>query len=171
MKTFFLTIMMLIVSFAPAMAADSGLVRGDAWLKPAEAQYVCMMNNKAFNKPQIAIEVEGKTYYGCCPMCADKLKNDTSLRTATDPVSGKSVDKANAVIGADAYGMTYYFENKKNFDKFASGPMPTSDGHMGKMNMHDMKSGMMMQDGQVDAEKPADSQKPVETPENHEQHH
>lgn len=135
MKTFLLALMMALTTLAPAMAADTSHAHDSAWLKPTEAQYVCMMNNKVFDKPQIAIEVEGKTYYGCCPMCADKLKNDVSLLTATDPVSGKTVDKASAVIGADTQGMTYYFESKENLDKFASGPMPAMDGDM-EMNGH-----------------------------------
>ena len=139
MKTFFLGLMMALATFVPAMAADNGHSQGEAWLKPVEAQYVCMMNNKVFDKPQIAIEIEGKTYYGCCPMCADRLKNDVSLRTATDPVSGKQVDKASAVIGADTHGMTYYFENKENFDKFASGPIPEMKEHLDGMDMKGME--------------------------------
>ena len=136
MKTILLALVMALSAFAPAMAADTGHTHDATWLKSTEAQYVCMMNNKVFDKPQIAIEIEGKTYYGCCPMCADRLKNDVSLRTATDPVSGKQVDKASAVIGADTHGMTYYFESKENLDKFASGPMPAMVGGM-EMNGHD----------------------------------
>ena len=163
MKTFLMALMMALTTFVPAMAADTGHAHDGSWLKPAEAQYVCMMNNKMFDKPQIAIEVEGKTYYGCCPMCADKLKNDVSLRTATDPVSGESVDKASAVIGADTHGMTYYFESKENLDKFASGPMPEmKHEHMQGM---DMKDGMMMPEGQKEL---APSPK---NDENHQQHH
>lgn len=136
MKTILLALVMALSAFAPAMAGDTNPAHDGARLKSTEAQYVCMMNNKVFDKPQIAIEIEGKTYYGCCPMCADRLKNDVSLRTATDPVSGKQVDKASAVIGADTHGMTYYFESKENLDKFASGPMPAVDGGM-EMNGHD----------------------------------
>ena len=140
MKTILLALVMALSAFAPAMAADTNPAHDGAWLKPSEAQYVCMMNNKVFDKPQIAIEVEAKTYYGCCSMCADKLKNDVSLRTATDPVSGKQVDKASAVIGADTHGMTYYFESKENFDKFASGPMPEmKHENMDGMDMKGMK--------------------------------
>lgn len=132
MKKLLLTILMLFIT-VPAMAAESGHEHADSWLKPVEAQYVCMMNNRVFDKPQIAIEVEGKTYYGCCPMCADKLKNDASLRSATDPVSGNPVDKSSAVIGADPHGVTYYFENQENFHTHASGPMPEMRGHMDNM--------------------------------------
>ncbi|HBR67951.1 MAG TPA: hypothetical protein DEA55_01070 [Rhodospirillaceae bacterium] len=165
MKTFFLALMMALATFVPAMAADTGHSQGEAWLKPVEAQYVCMMNNKVFDKPQMAIQVEGKTYYGCCPMCKDMLEQDSEKRSAIDPVSGKKVDKATAVIGADTHGMTYYFESKENLDTFASRPMPeASNGTM----MHDM-GGMMMQHDQSDVKKsPAASAK---SGEDHKQHH
>ena len=135
MKTILLALMMVLTAFAPAMAAETSPAHDGAWLKPTEAQYVCMMNNKVFDKPQMAIQVEGKTYYGCCPMCKDMLEQDSEKRSAIDPVSGKKVDKATAVIGADTHGMTYYFESKENLDKFASGPMPAMDGGM-EMNGH-----------------------------------
>jgi YHS domain-containing protein len=169
MKKLLLTILMLFITI-PAIAAETGHEHSDSWLKPVEAQYVCMMNNKVFDKPQIAIEVEGKTYYGCCPMCADKLKNDAALRSATDPVSGKTVDKASAVIGADPHGMTYYFENEENFHKYASGPMPEmKHEHMEGMDMKG-DTGHMMEDHDKGRETatPAETQ---ETPENHEEHH
>lgn len=160
MKKLLLTILMLFIA-APAMAAESGHEHADSWLKPVEAQYVCMMNNKVFDKPQIAIEVEGKTYYGCCPMCADKLKGDPSLRSATDPVSGKQVDKSSAIIGADSHGMTYYFENEENFHTYASGPMP----EMKHEHMEGMDHSMM--DGH---EKGGEAAAPADTSQTHEGH-
>lgn len=122
MKSFFLALLLAVTTVAPAMAAE-------AWLKPVKAENICMMNDKAFDKPQRAVEVEGKTYYGCCPMCAEKLQKEAAMRTAKDPVSGKEVDKASAVIGADSEGKAYYFENEKNFKKFASGPAPSKTEH------------------------------------------
>lgn len=162
MKTFLLTLIMTLTAFIPAMA-DNGHAHDGAWLKPAEAQYVCMMNNKIFDKPQIAIEVEGKIYYGCCPMCADKLKNDVSLRTATDPASGKSVDKSSAFIGADRHGMTYYFENEENFHKYASGPMPEMK--------HEPMQGMDMKDGMMRQEDQKETAPSLKNDESHQQHH
>lgn len=88
------------------------------WLKPVPAKNVCMVNNKAFEQEQIAVSVGGKTYYGCCPMCKAMLENDPQARAAVDPVSGKTVDKSTAVIGADADGKTYYFESEDNLKKF-----------------------------------------------------
>jgi YHS domain-containing protein len=94
-----------------AQGDDSGLVQ-------VETKYVCMINNQRFDKEQIPVAVAGKTYYGCCEMCKAKLKNDPKSRMAVDPVSGKKVDKAKAVIGADAAGKVFYFENVQNLKKF-----------------------------------------------------
>ncbi|MFN3828326.1 MAG: hypothetical protein ACK4NR_11970 [Micavibrio sp.] len=129
MKTFLLSILMAFIAI-PAMAAEGEYQHSDSWLKPVEAKFVCMMNDKAFDKEQMAIEIEGKNYYGCCPMCKDMLSSDPEKRSALDPVSHQPVDKATAVIGADSHGMTYYFENEENFHKFASGPMPEMKHHM-----------------------------------------
>ena len=41
-------------------------------------------------------------------------KTDPSSRMAIDPVSGNEVDKATCIIGADASGNTFYFENEEN---------------------------------------------------------
>jgi YHS domain-containing protein len=89
-------------------------------LKKVESEYVCMINNRLFDKPQIPVSVNGKTYYGCCPMCKAKLEGSEQARLSTDPVSSKQVDKATAVIGADGEGKVYYFENESNLKKFAN---------------------------------------------------
>jgi len=89
-----------------------------SWLKPVENKYVCMVNNKVFDTEQIPVEVKGKTYYGCCMMCKKKIERSLEIRTSTDPVSGKTVDKATATIGAAPDGSVYYFENEKNMRSF-----------------------------------------------------
>jgi len=86
-----------------------------------EAKKVCMVNNRLFDKDQVPVEIDGKTYYGCCEMCKQALKDKAELRSAVDPVSGKAVDKATAVIGARADGTVLYFENADNLKAFASG--------------------------------------------------
>jgi YHS domain-containing protein len=87
-----------------------------------EAKKVCMINEKVFVDDQIPVPVNGKTYYGCCAMCKTALAEDASKRTATDPVSGKTVDKADAVIGADSIGRVYYFESETNLRAFRPPP-------------------------------------------------
>ncbi len=129
-----LIILMLTIIAVPAMAQEQAHDHPADWLKPIKAEYVCMVNDKAFDSTQIPVPVEGKTYYGCCAGCKATLENNPSSRMATDPVSGKSVDKAEAVIGAGPDKTIYYFENEENFQKFADGSMPEAD--MTKDNMH-----------------------------------
>lgn len=87
-------------------------------LQKVEANLVCMMNDTYFGRPQIPVEVNKKTYYGCCEHCKAALVKDQSVRVAKDPVSSKTVDKANAVIGAANDGRVWYFENEANLKAF-----------------------------------------------------
>lgn len=84
-----------------------------------ENKKVCMVTNMLFPRDQIPVQVGKKTYYGCCENCKKTLSEDASSRTALDPVSGKRVDKAQAVIGAFADGSVLYFESKKNLETYA----------------------------------------------------
>ena len=97
---------------------EQQLPQDDGALQIVESKYVCMINNQRFNKVQIPVEVEGRTYYGCCEMCKGKLDGDPKSRVAVDPVSGKEVDKAKAVIGVDVDGAAYYFESAENLKRF-----------------------------------------------------
>ncbi|QSQ14581.1 hypothetical protein [Myxococcus landrumensis] len=85
----------------------------------ADPSLVCMVNNQLMGKPQIPVEVGGQTYYGCCEMCKERLAKDAAARTATDPVSQKSVDKAKAVIGITHDGNAIYFENEETFSTYS----------------------------------------------------
>lgn len=108
--------MLLLFVFAlPVFASETA---SKSKLEPVETKKVCMVNDKVFEKDQIPVEVDGKTYYGCCNMCKKALAEQADLRFAVDPVSGKKVDKAKAVIGADSEGMTYYFESVDNLKSY-----------------------------------------------------
>lgn len=109
---------LLAVILAVALPFGVAHAQSATQLKKVEPQYVCMINNKLFDKVQIPVKVAGKTYYGCCPMCKAKLEKSVQARTATDPVSKKAVDKATAVIGAKADGAVFYFESEKNMKLF-----------------------------------------------------
>lgn len=87
-------------------------------LEKVESQYVCMVNNRLFPNEQIPVEVEGKTYYGCCEMCKGTLANHSESRMSEDPFTGSKVDKAQSVAAADPEGKIYYFENEKNLKEF-----------------------------------------------------
>jgi YHS domain-containing protein len=87
-------------------------------LKRVEAKKVCMINNQVFEKDQIPVNVQGKTYYGCCEMCKERLSKDAEARTAVDPVTGNKVDKAAAVIAALPDGRVLYFESEKTLQQY-----------------------------------------------------
>src|ERR1700681_4087393 len=88
--------------------------------KVEDHKKICMVTNKAFDKDQIPVEVEGRTYYGCCEMCKTLLTSNPDKRGAVDPVSNKKVDKSSAVIGVASNGKVLYFENEKNLDTYNS---------------------------------------------------
>ena len=87
-------------------------------LTKVETKTVCMINEQAMGKDQIPVEVEGRTYYGCCEMCKKALASDAAKRVAIDPVSGKQVDKATAVIAAQEDGRVFYFESDETLAKY-----------------------------------------------------
>jgi YHS domain-containing protein len=89
-------------------------------LKIVPNDRVCMVTDMVFPKAQIPVTQNGKTYYGCCQNCKKTLSEDPSVRTAKDPMSGKPVDKATAVIAAREDGSVMYFENKKSFEDFSA---------------------------------------------------
>ncbi len=99
----------------PAFAAENGIRPA---LKQVETKKVCMVNNQVFDKDQIPVQVDGKTYYGCCEMCKERLAKDVEARTATDPVTGKKVDKATAVIAAQPDGNVLYFESQETLAQY-----------------------------------------------------
>ena len=120
LRTFFISFLILTfaISFSTFTQADNTNQQTSSSLTEVDSKYVCMVTNQLFVKEQIPVEVEGKTYYGCCEMCEAKIKNNPQSREATDPVSGKKVDKAEAIIGATADGSIYYFESEENLEMF-----------------------------------------------------
>jgi YHS domain-containing protein len=82
---------------------------------------VCMVNDTFFARDQIPVEVEGKTYYGCCAACKDRLAEDEAIRHATDPVTGERVDKATATIAARPDGSVLYFASAESLAKYRDG--------------------------------------------------
>ncbi|HEX3127450.1 MAG TPA: hypothetical protein VH394_08975 [Thermoanaerobaculia bacterium] len=107
----FALLSLLVFALAVQAAAAPALQR-------VETKKVCMVNNQVFEKDQIPVTVDGKTYYGCCEMCKERLAKDAAIRSAVDPVSGKTVDKATAVIGALPDGKVLYFESETTFGQY-----------------------------------------------------
>jgi len=98
-----------------AFAQDPAKPHGK--LTKVEPKTVCMITERAMGREQIPVEVEGRTYYGCCEMCKNTLANNAEKRSATDPVSGKKIDKATAVIAAQEDGQIFYFESDATLAK------------------------------------------------------
>jgi YHS domain-containing protein len=107
-----LALLVSLSAFAQENAKPSGK------LSRVETKTVCMINEHAMGKEQIPIEIEGRTYYGCCDMCKKALAGDATKRVAVDPVSGKQVDKATAVIAAQEDGRVFYFESEATLAKY-----------------------------------------------------
>ena len=98
---------------APAWAASGNVEK---------REYVCMMQDMVLQKPGIAIQFDGKTYFGCCEMCKEKIKHAPEQYTrALDRVSGKKVDKATAFI-YNLDGDAFYFGTAANRKAFSENP-------------------------------------------------
>ena len=112
-----LTALLFTLLLATTAAFAQEDVKPNGKLTRVETKTVCMINEHAMGKDQIPIEIDGKTYYGCCEMCKKALAADAAKRVAIDPVSGKQVDKATAVIASQEDGRVFYFENEANLAK------------------------------------------------------
>ena len=115
-RRFVLAVMLVLAAFA-GLADETANDKVVA----VESKNVCMINDRSMANEQIPVEVDGKTYFGCCPMCKERLVKDEASRFAVDPVSGKKVDKAKAVIGALPGAKVLYFESKENLERYNAG--------------------------------------------------
>lgn len=110
----------LVVTLLAAVALMHAAAATAGTLEKVPADRVCMVNDTRFPNAQIPVPVDGKTYFGCCEMCKGRLASDAAVRVATDPVSGRPVDKADAVIGALASGKVFYFESERTLAEYQS---------------------------------------------------
>lgn len=105
------SVIAVVMLFGVALLLASN--RSIAALARVPVDHVCMVTDTYFTDPQIPVAVGMKTYFRCCEMCRGRLTSDAAVRVATDPVSGRPVDKADAVIGALASGKVLYFESER----------------------------------------------------------
>ena len=86
------------------------------------ASRVCMTQDDVYPRDLIPVEVNGETYYGCCPGCAAAIQaNPDRFVWAVDPVSGRKVNKARALIYSYR-GKAYYFESRETLETFRKDP-------------------------------------------------
>jgi YHS domain-containing protein len=119
----FLALMAALPSTATAGQDPAANEASRTELQRVEPQMVCMVNDQAMGKLQIAVEVDHKTYYGCCEMCKQRLAQDEAVRRAVDPVTGEVVDKATAVIAARSDGSVLYFSSEETLRRYAGDPV------------------------------------------------
>ena len=117
MKTTILIAMMGITMFTVAPQEVNAQTQPEGQV---QSSFVCYVNNRYMGKEQIPVEVNGKTYYGCCQGCVGKLKNDRSQRYATDPYTKMEVDKATAfiVVNPNGSGEVLYFASEDTYKKY-----------------------------------------------------
>jgi YHS domain-containing protein len=90
----------------------------DVLTRVEDPSQVCMVRNHFMGRPQLAIQADGSTYYGCCAGCANRLLQDARARQAIDPISHNPVDKGLAVLAKTSRGAVLYFENEANMQMF-----------------------------------------------------
>ncbi len=92
----------------------------DFWMKRVKAGDVNMVTNRYTRDPQTKVIMGGKIYYTSGESYAGTMQQNPSLRFTKDPVTNKTVDKAEAVIYIDASGRALYFESEDTYEKFVS---------------------------------------------------
>lgn len=112
-----------VLAYGLVMAAvmaweGGGSGQASAAVLRVETRYVCMVNNRVYDREQIPVPVGEHVYYGCCEGCKARLAADAAMRRAVDPVSGRVVDKATAIVGALPDGRVYYFESEETLRAF-----------------------------------------------------
>ena len=82
---------------------------------------ICMVDDfYQGNYPTLPLKLSTKTYYGCDPKAIRELTAKNEVRSATDPVTGRKVDKAAAVIALHPKrdGKVLYFESHDTFAQY-----------------------------------------------------
>ena len=92
----------------------------DAWLSRVETSKVNMVTNRVADKALSAVTVDGRTYYVLNNDYEAALNKNLSLRFATDPITGRRIDKSDAIILADSKGRVFYFESEKTYRDFVA---------------------------------------------------
>lgn len=116
---FILTVAACSPADTPSSTAETAITALPAGLtRVSDTSQVCMVNDQFMGRAQIPVVVDGRTYFGCCPACKEKLEKQPSMRNARDPVTGEDVDKAKAVIVQDPAGKVLYFASEATLQRF-----------------------------------------------------
>jgi len=83
-------------------------------LVKVEGANVCMLDDLYASSGNHPSQIEDLTYYCCYENCAEHFAETGMSRFAQDPISGATVNKANAVYGRARNGKVFYFENEED---------------------------------------------------------
>jgi hypothetical protein len=101
-----------------ANRTDMASIKADTpaanWFTRVKSSEVNMATNRFEAKRQGEFTINGKTFYGSDGAAQTMAKNSSTC-FAKDPLTGASVNKAEAVIYADASGRVYYFQSEHTF--------------------------------------------------------
>ncbi len=88
------------------------------WLTKVDANRVNMATNRLADSELKAVTISGKTYFVAGDAYKEMLLNNPSVRFSRDPLTNRRVDKADAVVFADASGKVFYFESENTMKDF-----------------------------------------------------
>lgn len=88
------------------------------WLKRVMPSQVNMVTNMYTQDAQTAVQIGGKLYYTHSEPYIMNLRENPSIRFAKDPVTGRTIDKAEAAVYIDASGRVLYFKSDDIFRNF-----------------------------------------------------
>lgn len=88
------------------------------WLKRVMPSQVNMVTNMYTQDSQSAVQMGGKLYYTNSEPYIMNLRENPSIRFSKDPVTGMTIDKAEAAIYIDASGRALYFKSDDTFRNF-----------------------------------------------------
>lgn len=89
--------------------------------KEIQHSRVCMVNGDIKLHSVRSVTVNGKTYWGCCQHCISLLRYNTAqVRFTTDPVTGKKINKADAVIFPDPHNSrrAMFFQSDSTYEQY-----------------------------------------------------
>lgn len=82
-------------------------------------EFVCMKTDEYREMRQLEIFFEGRAYYGCCDKCQELLTTNASMRSAIDPFTSETVDKATAyIVLTGNNNKVMYFASEENYRRF-----------------------------------------------------
>ncbi len=90
------------------------------WLRQVERNSVNMVTNRLWADEQKVVNIGGREYYVPNADYGFAFTHNPSLRYATDPVTGKKIDKSGALAYSDYKDRVLYFESQDSYREFLS---------------------------------------------------